>query len=83
MSLLHHKQNVDLYSCFVQRSNIHNFSACAGLLISTKPCGCLSLVSITKSSGDAPIQLDYKEMVIKSSLIICIIYVYVKSCSFC
>ena len=34
------------------------FSARAGHFISTKPCGCCSLGSITKPSGDAPKQLN-------------------------
>ena len=41
-------------SFFVQRSNNDIFSARAGYFILTKPCGCCSLGSITKPSGDAP-----------------------------
>ena len=54
------RKNVDLSSFFVQRSSNDNFSARAGHLISTNPNGCGSLGSITKPSGDAPIQFDCK-----------------------
>ena len=52
------KENVDLCSFFMQRSNGDIFSARAGHFISTKPCGCCSLGSVTKPSDDAPIQLN-------------------------
>ena len=48
------KQNVDLYFFFVHRSNNDSFSAWAVHFISTWPCGCCSLGSITRPYGDAP-----------------------------
>jgi len=68
---------------YIQRSNIDNFSAQAGHLISTKQCDWHSLRSITKPSGDALIQFDYK-LTVKLNTFCAFLYllIYMKSCSF-
>ena len=65
MALLFHndyqcKMQICTLSLCRDQIMICSFSALAGHFVSTKPCGCCSLGSITNPSNDAPIQLNYR-----------------------